>query len=85
MAFFVDFMRTLGFDGEISPARFSFEVRGNYGGRFEGVTVESYKAEEVIMKSGKFKIRVKGKSPEIRKYIENEVVLKGEISSVERL
>ncbi|MBR1867969.1 MAG: YabP/YqfC family sporulation protein [Clostridia bacterium] len=85
MAFFVDLMRTLGMEGEIAPARFSYEIRGDYGGRFEGVTVESYGQEEVIMKSGRFKIRVKGRSLEIRKYVENEVVLKGEIRSVERL
>ncbi len=78
-------LERLGIDREIRPYSYRFSVFGNCGGWFEGVCgIESFSPEEVVLKLGKGKLKVKGKNLTVKKYGEKEIALGGEISSVEK-
>lgn len=76
-------LSSIGLDSELVPNSYRYSVYGKCGGRFEGVKIESYSPSEVIFSVNGGKITVKGKNISIKKYVEKEVSLSGEITSVE--
>ena len=74
---------SLGLDCELLPYKFRYQVYGGSGGRFEGVRIDGYTPSEVVFSVRGGKLLVKGKNMSVKKYIENEVSLVGEIFAVE--
>ncbi len=85
MALFENLLDSLGIDCELTPYRYRYYVYGKCGGWFEGVTIVSYSKDEVIFKIHDGKLQVKGKNLSVKKYVEKEVALTGEIYGVERI
>ncbi|MBO4262296.1 MAG: YabP/YqfC family sporulation protein [Clostridia bacterium] len=84
MALYENLLSSLGIDGEVLPYAFRFSVYGGCGGFFEGVKISSFSADEIIFAVSRGKIKVTGKNLCVKKYVEREVVLGGEILCVER-
>ena len=80
---FENFLSALGLDCELLPNSYRYTVYGKTGGLFEGVKIESYSLCEVVFLIRGGKIIVKGKNITVRKYLESETALSGEITSVE--
>ncbi len=85
MALFDNLLSALGLDCEISPYSYRYYVYGSCGGWFEGVSIISYSLSEVIFKTKNGKLKVTGKNLSVKKYVEQEVALSGEIYGVERI
>lgn len=82
MALFENLLGALGLDCELTPYKYRYYVYGKCGGWFEGVDIISYSDEEMIFAVKGGKIRVTGKNLAIKKYVEKEVALSGEIYGV---
>ena len=85
MALFENLLDCLGVDGEITPYKYRCYIYGTCGGWFEGVTIVSYTPEEVLFAVRGGNIKVTGKNLTVKKYVEREVALGGEIFGVNRV
>ncbi|MBQ7642762.1 MAG: YabP/YqfC family sporulation protein [Clostridia bacterium] len=77
--------KALGVDGEILPCAYRYFVYGSVGAKFECATIESYAPCEIILAVRGGKLKVSGKNLSVENYVENEVVLLGEVSGVAKI